>query len=266
MTRSLVFISIELSGGETYKMLKYHASHLAAGSPEIIPSHIEKEANYLIDNGVYGLTNKFAQYNPSYIAFDKYERNTFTNNSVLAPYLYNGNDWDVYMQYVSGVAKYIGAKVNKTLPIMLFQIPGGHIPSSEEANWQYGETAPDYFLGNKAVCNPDDVLQSLRNGAFSGKTSNVYSSYNVDKFPTYMDYVYAPIQGVSYDNIHNGNCVYGSHMVQLVNADVFAILWGGGSTTSIAGPQDDKGFLSDKIISYMNAPYSLQGDVLPSQN
>ena len=238
--------------------------HKAAADPSVIQSHIEKEATYLVDNGVYG--NPASYPNPSFIAFDKYERNTFVKGApnVLANYLYNANDWSVYMQYVSGVSDYIGNLDKTIVPIMLFQIPGGHIPSKNDANWQYGATAPGYILGDKSVCDAANVSPILTGtkGMLLAKLNSAYGSYNIDKYSNYLSYLFAPILMNSYDNIHNGDCVWGGHMVDMINDHVFSILWGGGSTTSIAGPQDDGGYLSGMIKLYMHAPYDLQGNVL----
>ena len=58
------------------------------------------------------------------------------------------------------------------------------------------------------------------------------------------------------------DCLMGGHMADLVSNHVFAILWGGGSTTSIAGPQDDGGYLAGLIQKAKH--YNFEGQPIPS--
>ncbi|ODN43710.1 hypothetical protein BGC07_13390 [Piscirickettsia litoralis] len=240
--------------------------HTAVSDAKTIQTHVNAEAKYLLDNGVFSDAAPYKGLNPTFIAFDKYERNTFVKgNHVLANYFYSANDWSTYMQYVSGVSQYISNHVgdNKALPIMLFQTPGGHIPSTSEINWQYGSTAVDYILGDDSVCKQADVGVNNIAKMLNESLDSVYGSDNTGKYSTYLQYLYAPIQHQTYYTVHNGNCIMGGHMAELIQDHVFSVLWGGGSTTSISGPEDDGGYLSNKIKSYMSQPYDLQGNVIP---
>ena len=229
-----------------------------------IANHATSEANYLIDNGVYGNPSTIG--NPTFIAFDKYERNTFVKGTApTSAYFYNNNDWGTYINYVSQVADQLGTAskaTNNIMPIMLFQIPGGHIAPASEANWMYGATAPDYFLGDQTVCNGttnEDVLNSLDNPLIAAD----YGQANVDKYSNYYNYAYAAEEYPSYDQAYNvsQNCLMNGHMADLITHHVFAILWGGGSTTSIAGPQDDGGYLANLIRKATH--YNFSGEVIP---
>lgn|GEM_PF-3422259 len=231
---------------------------------QTITQHATSEANYLIDNGVYGNSNDIG--NPSFIAFDKYERNTFVkSNKPLGVYFYNNNDWGTYINYVSETANQIAAAEhapNNILPIMLFQIPGGHIPATDENNWQYGATGPDYFLGDQKVCNGTDnqgATESLNNPLTSD-----FGQTNVTTYQTYLKYMMAPEHFNSYNQTANlaNHCLMGGHTADLITNHIFAILWGGGSTTSIAGPQDDGGYLASLIQGAKH--YNFAGQVIPS--
>jgi hypothetical protein len=129
------------------------------------------------------------------------------------------------------------------------------------------------MLGDKKICDKDNVntILTKNNGLLTNKLDESYGSYNTGIYPTYLSYLYdAPILDVNYNNKQNGVCVWAGHMAELIGSQVFAILWGGGATTSIAGPKigdeaqdlDDGGYLSGMIDSYMNKPYDLQGNVI----
>lgn len=232
---------------------------LHTANSKIAGDHAQAEATYLMNNGVYGNNASFG--NPTFIAFDKYERNTFVRgNTPLNVYVYNNNDWGTYMNYVSAVAQKVAGQTS--LPIMLFQIPGGHIAPSSESNWQYGATAPDYFLGDSSVCNATTnpgVEQALQI-----PLPAIFGTDNVSNYPTYLAYLYAPEHYQSYNQMANAKkpCLMGGHMADLIQDHVFAVLWGGGSTTSIAGPQDDGGYLSQLIKSAKH--YTLDGKPMAS--
>ncbi|WP_108650722.1 hypothetical protein [Dongshaea marina] len=213
------------------------------------------EVPFLESVGAYNNENPI--FNPTFVAFDKYERDTLlSTGGVNNPYLYNANDWSVYVQYVGEVSKGL-----HDMPVMLFQIPGGHMTGkNQQASGNEGATAVDYFLGNPSMANHklEDIIDT--NVPYqSGLGVAVTTDY---KFPvanaTYMDYLSASPKVISSDNYQatkNGYYDWGqNHMNDLRRANVFSVLWGGGSTISIAGPgaNDDGGYLNQQIGNYLN--------------
>lgn len=205
------------------------------------------EVPFLRSVGAYGNANE--QFNPTFVAFDKYERDTLlTNGQVYAPYLYNANDWSVYVQYVGEVSHEL-----KDVPVMMFQIPGGHMigKKNQDKVPLDGATAVDYVFGNTAMAG-QSAKDSLDIAApyQTGLTAVVSNDYH---FPeanaNYLDYLGAAPKVITSDNYQatkDGYYDWGhNHMNDLRRANVFSILWGGGSTLSMAGPgqNDDGGYL-----------------------
>ena len=98
-------------------------------------------------------------YMPDYFVFDRYE-----NDDSAAPgdaTLYNARSWDNYLTAVGQVSTHFN-----NIPIMMWQIPGSHIPYVGESNPEeltgqgippnlyIFSTAPDYFFGD-ANLKPD---------------------------------------------------------------------------------------------------------------
>ena len=201
-----------------------------------------------------------ASYVPDYFVFDRYE----TDDSAAPGQstLYNARSWDNYLTAVGMV----GARFNN-IPVMLWQIPGSHIPYVGEAkpelyNNTAGEysfsSAPDYFFGDSHL-NAD--LSNMIAGP--GSTTNTEvgnyamdcsaTAYNCGAGSTYKKYL------LTYQGKAN-NFDWGRDNGKLAKAaagGVFAILWGGGNTTNVIknfSNTDDHGWLAGKIITYYKNP------------
>lgn len=226
--------------------------HTAYQDPSQVTSHTNSEIAFLKSSGAYG--NSQANLNPTYIAFDKYERNTISpsDHSVGGPYYYNANDWTVYMQYVGGISKAFDNK-----PVMLFQTPGAHLKTQGDTSTEeYGATAPDYILGNKALMNNDLASELSSDFANVLKQNAVPSNFNFPKAgANFLDYTEAKPTALTYDNYQNeqANTVWGKgHIEDMLRDNIFCIMWGGGSTTSISSEsQDDGGYLNNALGDYM---------------
>ncbi|MCF6764175.1 hypothetical protein L3V82_00205 [Thiotrichales bacterium 19S3-7] len=228
--------------------------HQAYRNPSLVDSIALGEANFLKALKVYDNKNKLD--NPQYIAFDKYERDTIVDDIVLNPYLYNANDWSVYLKFVGNVSRNLN-----NIPVMLWQTPGAHMQSRSESDVTHGATAADYFLGDASLHN--DLSSNLVSNLAQALNMPMadLSDYNIpsdEKNMTYLEYLSTkPTENLmSYDNYMASttsqyNWSYG-HLADLLENNVFAILWGGGSTTGIAGDgpgMNDGGFINDQIQS-----------------
>ncbi len=164
------------------------------------------------------------QYKPDFIVFDKYERDPIPD--FITNWLFNDRDWDNYLEYVKQISISLG-----DIPVMLWQLPGGHlqIDGDVDTRTSNGATAPVYFFGDE---NLDINLTNLKS----------YISQSVKDYLTEN----------GYDWRQQGN------LQKALECNVFAMLWGGGSTTSVGTyPSDDGGWLSNKINNYYTNPVYL---------
>ncbi|WP_119343311.1 hypothetical protein [Facilibium subflavum] len=202
-----------------------------------IESKITDPTYKLIDQlGIYS-----GQYQPNFLVFDKYERNA--NAALGSGYLWNGQDWNNYITYVSQLSK----KFNN-IPVMLWQIPGGHLQTNTETDNTTNtfSTAPDYFFGDKSVGKSlGDVKDFILNTPLTG--GGIYpckrGSCTVGQY------------------LNEGSYNWQKSMLQnAASGNVFAILWGGGSTTSVSSFPDktvNSTWLAAKVNAYEQAPVYL---------
>jgi hypothetical protein len=223
-----------------------------------VSTFLQQNAPSTVGPGALG-----ANYAPNFFVFDRYE----TDDSAGADQatLYNARSWDNYLTAVGQVSKAFNR-----IPVMLWQIPGSHIPYVGEANpelynnnpGQYVfSTAPVYFFG-------DSNLQSNLGNIIAGPGPSTNSAvgnyllncgagaYNCSAGSNYKQYLLA-YQG------QPNNFNWGKDNGKLAKAaanGVFAILWGGGNTTNVIknfSNTDDHGWLAGKIINYYKNPTTL---------
>ncbi len=178
-------------------------------------------------------------YKPDFLVFDKYERNPIPGE-VGAGFVWNSRDWNNYLTYVKQLSEGLGK-----VPVMLWQLPGGHLQTTDELDQgTHGATAPDYFLGNPVVKKDLSNLQSYIKNITLQK--EIYDCEPACQLPQYL--------------LSNGQMISNydwsrDNMDKAQQSHVFAILWGGGSTTSVGTfPMDDGGWLATQIKRYYNNP------------
>ena len=132
---------------------------------------------------------------------------------------------------------------------MIWQIPGGHMPTQEQGNSfisaDHEASGGSYFMGDASIATDTSKIRaglldkplsaSIYNGA-----SNVGQLLEKD-------------QGYDWSKVA---------MHDLPKNNVFAVLWGGGSTTavvSIGSNGTDHGWLSSKVDAYTQNPACLAG-------
>ncbi|KTC80560.1 chitinase [Legionella cherrii] len=177
-------------------------------------------------------------YKPDFIVFDKYEMDAIPG-AVGSGYLFNARDWFNVLNYINNVSGSLG-----NIPVMLWQIPGGHLQQNNDVDMRtsHASTEPDFFFGDSY--NPLSNLKSYILG--TSLSSSIYGTSNI------MDYLMM--------DAHGGNLyVWQTNNLQhAASSNVFAILWGGGNTTSVGSfPSDDGGWLANKINNYYKNPVSL---------
>ncbi|MGG7992874.1 procyclic acidic repetitive family protein [Klebsiella aerogenes] len=188
-------------------------------------------ADFINELGVYG-----GDYAPDFIAFDKFERDCFSPDA-LAHYGWNATCWMNYL----GMVKETARALQK--PAMLWQIPGGHMPTVAEgtskiaaAHFASGGT---FFMGDSRIGSDiDTITPALLNTAVNSTT------YGVATVGDFLrrdgGYDWSQMQALN-----------------LPDYNVFAVLWGGGSTVSITtihSNGEDGGWLAEKMVEYYAAP------------
>ena len=188
-------------------------------------------ASFINEIGVYN-----GNYIPDFIAFDKFERDCFSPDA-LAHYGWNATCWLNYLGMVRQAAK----DLNK--PAMLWQIPGGHMPTAQEGISKISEShfasGGSFFMGDKRIGTDVEMISAtLKNIALNQATYGV---------ATVGDFLR---KDAGYD--------WGQmQALNLPKYNVFSVLWGGGSTVSIAtihSNGEDGGWLADKMREYYAAP------------
>ncbi|USD68001.1 PKD domain-containing protein [Vibrio sp. SCSIO 43136] len=182
------------------------------------------------------------QYKPDYIVFDKYERDGF-GSEAIGNYAYNATSWQRYLDYVKTISDAVDA------PAMIWQIPGGHIPTQEEGTSliqsNHQASGGTFFMGDDRINADIDtvytgLLDKPLNAAVYNGASNVRQLLDKD---------------AGYDWSYR-------RMAELPEHNVFSLFWGGGSTTSvvsIGSNGDDGGWLKSKVADYVSAPTCLTG-------
>ena len=164
-------------------------------------------------------------YRPDYLAVDRYEMDD--SACYGSGFLLNQKDLTNYFTWLEYLSKN-----NDNVPIMLFQYPGSHV-GADQTTWS---TTAQYVFGfnKEQFVFPSGVgNQTLNTTAYKvpvGTTLNQYVS-DMDGKP---------------------------HWDVLKKANVFSILWGGGSTTSVGTvPRSDGGWLSNNINQFYKDPVYL---------
>jgi hypothetical protein len=197
--------------------------HMAAQKdPSIVEKRVKAQSEFLRRMNVMG--NADPMHEPHFIAFDKYERDVFDSGlagaGVNAGYLYSSQVLDVYVQLAKGISESFNKK-----PVMLWQVPGGHLQTTGDGDERRANasTEPDYFLGNPAVADDLSNVAPYIRDTLMPTNSPVYRS----NAKTVAEYLSCPST--------KPDCWKKGHLAELKDANVFALLWGGGSTTSIVG-------------------------------
>ncbi|CAL2095422.1 conserved protein of unknown function precursor containing a type A C-terminal secretion signal [Tenacibaculum sp. 190524A02b] len=198
------------------------------------------EFNSPVDEAIEVATfmNELAMYTgdwkPDFIAFDRYERDCF-GPAAIQNYAWTAKHWDKYLVFCKEIAERIG-----NVPIMLWQIPGGHMATNDEVIVNYkldqnSSASAPFFLGDDRIgTNINAIKAEVRNIPL---TLAHYQANSVGELLANDD-------GYDWSK---------SNLQRLADMNVFSILWGGGSTTgvaSIVNNGDDDGWLANKIKTY----------------
>ena len=182
------------------------------------------------------------RYGADFISIDKYGldgafESGAANNPKDSRWLWNADIWTNYLEYVGT----LGEVCN--LPVVLWQLPVGHLNQSQQSNpykgdlfpdltnavGNYEDSAPTYFLGDTFKPNGDKRLQYFG--------TNIWKDTKVKV---------------------NGDCItWESHMKEAREKGIVAILFGAGvgaSTDSVGAPPADAYWWIAKIQEYYKNP------------
>lgn len=205
-----------------------------------LPQNLHSQISAPVLAGIAATTAYTGNYIPDFLVFDKYEMDAIPQ-ATGPGYLYNARDLKNVLAHVKNVSEGLG-----NIPIMLWQIPGGHLQQTNDIDTRvnHASTEPDFFFGN--TTNPLLNLKSYITNLTL--TSSIYGTNNI---LTYLS--------MNSDGNANDYTFTSSNLQLAVASHVFAILWGGGNTTSVGVfPSDDGGWLASKIMNYYKNPVYLR--------
>lgn len=223
--------------GDNSVLVSWQENLWATGSANWIhtsatgPTVGQQVANFLKDS----LQVFTGQYKPDFFVIDRYERDCFSPGT-SGSYAYNANKWQKTLDYAGHIAKQV------QLPLMLWQFPGGHLVHKDSAIVQYdlanhASACGTWFMGEPSI----------------GTTlSNIKSSELAISIPPGN---YAGASTVQQLLAQDAGYNWGQSQLQNIaqQNNVFAILWGGGSTTGVydIGTNGyDDGWLAGKLRNY----------------
>ena len=244
--------------------------HQDLTNDQIASTYSTPVINWLKSNAPSTISNVGTSYAPDFFVFDRYEMDDSAAPGQAT--LYNARSWDNFLIAIGQVSKGFN-----NIPLMLWQIPGSHIPYVGESTPElFGNTAgsyifssaPVYFFGDSNLA-PD--LSNMIMG--SGGTSNTdVGNFKLNiLLPTDIkDGYHCPAglcnnyqQYLMYYNGKANNYDWSKDNGKLALAaqnNVFAILWGGGNTTNVIknfSNPDDHGWLANKVKAYYTNPILL---------
>lgn len=173
---------------------------------------------------------------PDFVVMDRYEADCFSVRG--QNYAYNTRAWDRFVEFSGAIGK------NLSLPVMLWQIPGGHLVTNNETIQNYdinghSSASATYFLGD---ANVGVGTANVRPAVLSLPLRPINTVYNTTA-TTIGEWLN---QTPNYD--------YGKSQLQkLADNNIFSILWGGGETIAVApiGTNgNDDGWLAAKLLTY----------------
>lgn len=206
---------------------------------------------FLSEMGVYS-----SSWMPDFIVFDKYERDDFGSTAITNSYAWNMTSWQRYLNFT----KCISDGVHK--PSMLWQIPGCHMVTVEEGlnggaivNDQHAGSGGTFFMGDPIIgFEPDQKVQgSLLNISLANSTYYLGASTIKELLAKDGQYDYKQ-----------------SQLRNALLSNAFAILWGGGQTTSVvsiyptASTLNDT-WLAEKLKEYYKNPLLTTGEMYKSR-
>jgi hypothetical protein len=194
----------------------------------------EQISAFINELGVYQ-----GQYAPDFIVFDKFERDCFSPDA-LAHYGWNATAWQHYLAMVKATTQGLN------VPAMIWQIPGGHMPTAEEGTTliasNHFASGGTFLMGDERIgSNVRAISRELLDTPLNKTT---YGATTVGEWLA---------KDAGYD--------WGQPQVMnLPDYHIFSVLWGGGSTVSITtihSNGDDGGWLAQKMSEYYRSPRSL---------
>lgn len=231
-------------------------------------------SSWLLKNAPSAVSASAFTNKPDYLVFDRFERDDSDGYATGEGGLYNARSWDNYLNGIGAVSAQIG-----NMPLMIFQIPGAHIPYVGEANpeqtngnYVFG-VAPNYFFGdsnllpdlsNMILGSSPNNTPSIAVGNYKIPCGTSIASYQcpvgVSTYQQWLninsDPAFSPTQGSYKWYQDNGR------LSLAAKNNVFAILWGGGNTTTVINNSlpslDDHGYLANKINQYQQNRTPLQ--------
>lgn len=192
----------------------------------------------------YYMNAGVSSYGADFVSIDKYGLDagiSSPSDPSKSTWFWNLDHWNNYLLFNKTLRQ------ESQLPVILWQIPVGHINSSTSANPYNNGTFPD--LNNTNQHYEDSAPTFFLGDTFT--TSGVRFSY------------FSTNQGSDPKlTVSGSNITWGSHAKEAVDAGIISILFGAGvgnSTDGVGSPPTDSYWWITKAQTYFNNPAPLSG-------
>ncbi|MEK7257704.1 MAG: hypothetical protein AAB316_23305, partial [Bacteroidota bacterium] len=173
-----------------------------------------------------------------YVSIDKYGLDACghindPDHPYNVPWFFNNDHWRNYLFYVKQFWQVTG------YPVVLWQLPVGHINNSSEVSEYTGATFPP--LGN--------TFQRYEDSSTSFFFGDIYSASNSDRLSYFSQNQYAE-PGLT---VNGTNITWANHLAMTRDSGVISVLMGAGvnsSTDGIGDPPTDDYFWVQKVQEY----------------
>lgn len=175
-----------------------------------LTGQIQSNINFLKAHNILNTADPILT--PSFMAFDKYGADEFgadpSLNYTQQYSLYNATDWNASLTLMKGISQ--------GLPIMLWQIPGGHIQNDGITSTYNtdGDYDYQYFFGDASLENLVSYGSPIHGAAHGG--------YEIDTDQSILDFLKMPVG----DATNQPYSLAQDNTDSLINDGVFAIMWG----------------------------------------
>jgi len=198
---------------------------------------------------LYGIQAGVLSSNPNFLSIDKYGLDAMGHQNTPDPanstWFFNNDHWMNYLYYVQTMYETSG------FPIVLWQLPVGHINNSTDISsytgntfaplsnttTKYEDSSTPFFLGDTFTANSPDRLTYFAENQYDDSELQVAGS----------------------------EITWGNHMQQVKDAGIITTLFGAGvgiSTDGIGDPATDDYFWVQKVQNYyLDGPINLDWDM-----
>lgn len=201
---------------------------------------------------LYAIASGALSNNANFLSIDKYGLDAMghinSSDPAASTWFFNNDHWNNYLHYVNTMNDISG------YPVILWQLPVGHINSTTETSAYTGAAFPD--LNNTSTHFEDSCSDFFLGDTFTANDTlrQNYFSQNLYNDPKLQ--------------VNGNEITFGNHLQETKDAGVISVLFGAGvgaSTDGIGDPATDDYFWIQKVQDYyLNGTIPLDCPIFPT--